>query len=51
VSIFQAPSYIDPDMTLFSSVQGTWTSTNVTDCGLWSYRGNRVGGWQWNAEE
>jgi hypothetical protein len=51
VSIFQAPASIDSARTLFASVQGTGTTTNGTDGGLWSYRGNRDGGWQWNAEE
>jgi hypothetical protein len=43
-AIFQAP-----DMTLFASVQGTGTSKDDTDGGLWSYR-VRDGAPQWNAE-
>ncbi|MDR1972418.1 MAG: hypothetical protein LBQ46_10920 [Treponema sp.] len=48
-AIFQVPSDIDPEMTLFASIQGTGTMKNDTDGGLWSYRA-REGGWQWNAE-
>jgi hypothetical protein len=48
-SIFQVPVSIDPEGTLFASVQGTGTMKDDTDGGLWSYR-IRDGGWQWNAE-
>jgi hypothetical protein len=48
-SIFQTPADVDPGMPLFASVQGTGTSQDDTDGGLWSYR-VRDGIWQWNAE-
>jgi hypothetical protein len=37
-------------MVLFAAVQGTGSTTNDIDSGVWSYR-ERDGKWQWNAEE
>jgi hypothetical protein len=48
--IFQVPSSVDPAMVLFAAVQGTGSTTNDIDSGVWSYR-ERDGKWQWNAEE
>jgi hypothetical protein len=48
--IFQVPQSVDPLMILFASVQGTGSTTNDIDSGVWSYR-NRDGKDQWNAEE
>ncbi|MDR1636892.1 MAG: hypothetical protein LBR93_06100 [Treponema sp.] len=49
-SIFQAPYSVDPNMVVFAAVQGTGSTTNDIDSGVWSYR-ERDGIWQWNAEE
>jgi hypothetical protein len=48
--IFQVPPSVDPAMVIFAAVQGTGSTTNNIDSGVWSYR-NRDGTWQWNAEE
>jgi hypothetical protein len=48
--IFQVPPSVDPAMVLFAAVQGTGSTTNDIDSGVWSYR-QRDGTWQWNAEE
>jgi hypothetical protein len=48
--IFQVPSSVDSAMVLFAAVQGTGSTTNDIDSGVWSYR-SRDGTWQWNAEE
>jgi hypothetical protein len=48
--LFQAPYSVDPAMILFAAVQGTGSTTNEIDSGVWSYR-NRDGKWQWNAED
>jgi hypothetical protein len=48
--IFQVPPSVDPAMVLFAAVQGTGSTTNDIDSGVWSYR-ERDGTWQWNAEE
>jgi hypothetical protein len=48
--IFQVPESVDPAMVLFAAVQGTGSTTNDIDSGVWSYR-NRDGKDQWNAEE
>jgi hypothetical protein len=49
-SLFQVPSSVDPAMVLFAAVQGTGTTANDINSGVWSYR-ERDGKWQWNAEE
>jgi hypothetical protein len=41
IHLFQAPSTVDSDMTLFAATEQN---------GLWSYR-DRSDGWQWNMEE
>jgi hypothetical protein len=48
--LFQVPYSVDPNMVLFAAVQGTGTTTNDIDSGVWSYR-SRDGKWQWNAED
>jgi hypothetical protein len=48
--IFQTPESVDPARVLFAAVQGTGSTTNDIDSGVWSYR-NRDGKDQWNAEE
>jgi hypothetical protein len=48
--IFQVPPSVDPARVLFAAVQGTGSTTNDIDSGVWSYR-SRDGTWQWNAEE
>ncbi|MDR0450155.1 MAG: hypothetical protein LBH26_02705 [Treponema sp.] len=49
-SILQVPPSVDPAMVIFAAVQGTGSTTNDIDSGVWSYR-SRDGTWQWNAEE